>query len=128
MNAKPVWIFALLACFLLLSSPILAHHSAAEYDMTKISSVVGTVTQFAWTNPHPYIYIEVKNDKGEVEKWIGELPALPTIARIGWTRNSVKPGDQITMFGNRAKDGRFQLRLDKITLPNGQDLMSSRVN
>jgi hypothetical protein len=116
------------AAGLLFAATAFAHHSTAEYNMNKSSSVVGTVTEFAWNNPHPYIYLDVKNDKGEIEKWSGELAALPMMSRAGWTRNSVKPGDRITMHGNPAKDGRFLLRLDKITLPNGQDLLTARVS
>jgi len=127
MNANRFLIFALLAGLFLVSVPVFAHHSAAEYDMSKTASVKGTVTLFEWVNPHPYIYIDVKNDKGEIEKWTGELQALPLLARAGWRRDTVKPGDQITFYGNPAKDGRFQIRLDKITLPNGQDLQAARV-
>ena len=126
MNAKPFLILPLLAGLLLSSSPILAHHSAAEFDMTKIVPVKGTVTQFEWYNPHPYIFLEVKNDKGDVEKWSGELAALPMMSRAGWKRDTVKPGDQVTMYGNPAKDGRFLMRLDKILLPNGQELLAAR--
>lgn len=127
MDAKPFLVPALIAGLLFCSGPILAHHSSSEYDMTKTSSVKGTVTQFDWSNPHPYIYMDVTNDKGDVEKWSGELPALPMMARIGWRRDSVKPGDQITFHGNLAKNGRFLMRLDKIILPNGQELATSRV-
>jgi hypothetical protein len=126
MNAKRFLIFALLAGLFLSSVPVLAHHSPAEYDMGKTTTLRGTVTLFEWVNPHSYIYIDVKNDKGEIEKWSGELQALTMLARSGWKRDSVKPGDQITMYGNPAKDGRLLLRLDKITLPNGQDLLAAR--
>lgn len=126
MNAKSFLFRALLAGLLLSSSPVLAHHSAAEYDMTKIVSVKGTVTQFEWNNPHAYIFLDVKNDKGDIEKWSAELAALPMMSRAGWRRDTVKPGDQITVYGNLTKDGRFLMRLDKILLPNGQELLAAR--
>jgi len=129
MTAKRFFIFALLAGLFLGSNvvPALAHHSTAEYDMAKSSSVKGTVTQFQWSNPHAYIYIEVKSDKGDIQKWSGELPPLGLLSRFGWKRDTVKPGDQITLYGNLAKDGRFLIRLDKITLPDGRDLEAGKV-
>lgn len=126
MNAKRFLIFAIFAGLFASSRPLLAHHSAAEYDMDKTTSVSGTVTQFAWNNPHVYIYMDVKNDKGEIEKWSGELGAIPQLSRANWSRDTVKPGDQITMNGNPAKDGRSVMRLQKITLPNGQEIIAAR--
>jgi Family of unknown function (DUF6152) len=125
-NVKSSLIAALLAGLLLSSSPIFAHHSPAEFDGTKTVSVKGTVTQFAWNNPHAYIYIDAENDKGEVEKWAAELGTLGVLSRINWRRDSVKPGDQITIYGNPARDGRSLMRLMKVVLPNGQELLAGR--
>ena len=108
------------------SRQISAHHSAAEFDTTKLISVKGTVTQFEWTNPHAYIYLDVKDDKGEIEKWTSELGSVGMLFRANWRKDSVKPGDQITVFGNRARDGRMAMRLDKVVLANGQEL-SARI-
>jgi hypothetical protein len=116
----------LLACTLLGSNPVLAHHSSAEYDMGKNVTVKGTVTQFDWNNPHVYIYLESKDDNGNVQKWSAELGALSTLARNNWRRDTVKPGDSITVFGNPAKDGRLLMRLQKVVLPNGQELGAGR--
>jgi uncharacterized protein DUF6152 len=126
MNGKLFLIFVLLAGLASSSSPLLAHHSTAEYDMDKSASVAGTVTQFAWNNPHVYIYLDVKNSKGEIEKWSGELGAISMLSRINWRRDTVKPGDQVTMFGNRAMDGRFLMRVTKITFRDGQELLGVR--
>jgi Family of unknown function (DUF6152) len=125
-NRKRFIFSAWLICTFILSRPIFAHHSAAEYDSTKVVSVKGTVTQFEWTNPHAYIYLDVKDDKGEVEKWTVELGSLGMLSRASWKRDSVKPGDQVTAFGNRARDGRMVMRLDKVVFPSGQEL-SGRV-
>jgi hypothetical protein len=126
-NMKRVFaVLILLTDLLIVSHPVFAHHSAAEYDAAKVVSVKGTVTSFEWTNPHAYIYLDVKDDKGDVEKWTAELGSLGMLARANWRRDTVKPGDQITAFGNRAKDGRTVLRLEKIAFPNGQEL-SARV-
>ena len=125
-NRKRFVVFVLLASLFMVSRLTYAHHSAAEYDAAKVVSVKGTVTQFEWTNPHAYIYLDVKDDKGETEKWTVELGSLGMLSRANWKRDSVKPGDQITAFGNRAKDGRPVIRLDKVVFAGGQEL-SGRV-
>ena len=110
------------AALILLAAPAFAHHSTAEYDMTTLTSMKGTVTKFEWTNPHAYIYIDVKDDKGAVVQWTAELASLGMLSRVNWKRDTVKPGDEITIYGNRAKDGRSVMRLDKVVFANGQEL------
>ena len=90
--------------------------------MTTVTPVKGTVTKFEWSNPHAYIYIEAKDDKGNVVEWTAELASLGMLARVNWKRDTVKPGDEITIYGNRAKDGRTLMRLEKIAFANGQEL------
>jgi hypothetical protein len=114
--------------FLLLpiAGSTLAHHGfVLWFDTSRSVTVKGTVTSFEWTNPHAYIYLDVKNEKGAVEKWNIELGAISMLARVGWKRDSLKPGDEITAIGNPAKDGKPQLHLEKIVLPNGQELSSA---
>jgi hypothetical protein len=125
-NMKRFVGLVLLAGLLIVSRPVFAHHSAAEFDTAHVSPVKGTVTSFDWTNPHAYVYIDVKDDKGDVEKWSLELGSLGMLSRANWRRDTVKPGDVITAYGNRAKDGRTVMRLDKIVFANGQEL-SARV-
>jgi hypothetical protein len=103
-------------------NPVFAHHSTAEYDMTKLSSVKGAVTEFEWSNPHAYIHIEAVNDKGKTEKWTAELASLGMLSRVNWKRDTVKPGDEITIVGYRAKSGTSYMRLNKIIFENGQEL------
>jgi hypothetical protein len=117
-----MFLIALAAGAILLAKPALAHHSTAEYDMANVTSIKGTVTKFEWTNPHAYIYMQVKDDKGNTLEWTGELASIGMLARVNWKRDSVKPGDEITMFGNRAKDGRSVMRLEKIVFASGQEL------
>lgn len=103
-----------------------AHHGFVSwFDMSKSTTVKGTVTSFDWTNPHSYIYFDVKDDKGAVEKWTAELGALAMLSRAGWRKDTLKPGDEITATGNRAKDGKPIMHLDKIVLANGQELSSA---
>ena len=122
MNTKRFAIFAMLAGLLLGSSPLFAHHSTAEYDMTQIVSVKGTVTSFEWSNPHAYIHVDVKDDKGNIEQWTAEMASLGMLSRASWKKDTLKPGDQITIYGNRAKNGRMVMRLDKVMFANGQEL------
>jgi len=117
-----LFLIAFAAALVLLPNPVSAHHSTAEYDMAASTSVKGTVTKFEWTNPHAYIYIQVKDDKGSVVEWTGELASLGMLSRVNWKRDTVKPGDEITIYGNRAKDGRTVMRLAKIAFANGQEL------
>jgi hypothetical protein len=116
-----LFLFAFVAGLTFLSGPTLAHHSTAEYDMTALTNVKGTVSKFEWSNPHAYIYIDVKDDKGAVTQWTAEMASLGMLARINWKRDTVKPGDEITIYGNRAKDGHLVMRLDKIVFANGQE-------
>ena len=121
-------VFPVAAVLLLLSlgGSAFAHHGFVSwFDMSKSTTVKGTVTSFDWTNPHAYIYFDVKDEKGNVEKWSAELGALGMLARAGWSRNTLKLGDEITAVGNRAKDGKPVMHLDKIVFANGQELSSA---
>jgi hypothetical protein len=117
-------VFPFTAVLLLLSlaASTYAHHATASYDMANSATVKGTVTGFDWTNPHAYIYLDVKDAKGATEKWSVEMGSTGMLARAGWKRDTVKPGDEITAIGNRAKDGRPLLHLSKLVFANGQEL------
>ena len=105
-----------------------AHHGQAAYNTTAAVTVVGTVTDFQFVNPHVLIYMDVKNDKGQVEKWQGELTSPNHLLRVGWTRSSLKPGDQITMTGYPAKNGATSMWISKILLANGTELKAGGGN
>ena len=115
-------IVAIAVLSLLVPGNLLAHHGAANYDMTKTESVKGTITQFDFTNPHSAIHLDVKDDKGNVEQWLVEADSPNNLGRAGWTRDSLKPGDQVTIFGNRIKDGSRTMRLQKIVFADGKEL------
>ena len=113
----------LIFSLLLVSGPLLAHHGEANYDTTKVVSVKGTVTDFQFVNPHVEISLDVKNDKGEVEKWVGEARSPAMLSRIGgWDKNTIKIGDVITASGHRTMNGTNFLRLIKIVLPDGREM------
>ncbi len=105
---------------LVLSTWTLAHHSQSIFDLQNLTNVTGMVTAFQWSNPHVVIYLDVRNDKGRVEKWLISSRAPNMLQRIGWNRNTLKPGDRITIAGNRHKQGQPLMYLRKIVLPNGE--------
>jgi hypothetical protein len=99
---------ALIVLGLLVSASLaMAHHSfAAEYDSTKQVTVKGVVQKVAWVNPHAYVFIDVKDENGKVTTWAFESLSPNALARQGWTRNSLKAGEAVTVDGYLAKDGK----------------------
>ena len=119
------WVLKLFAGFVVLvviSAPMFAHHGTAAYDTTKLTTVKGTVTDFQFNNPHVIISVETKDEKGKVETWTSEANSPNVLTRHGWDRDMIKKGDQITIIGNRPKNGAKTLRLQKVVLSNGQEL------
>ena len=113
----------LLFTALFVSSPVPAHHGETNYDTDKLVSVKAAVTNFEFINPHVQISMEVKNDKGEIEKWICEARSPAMLVRNGgWDKTTLKAGDVITATGFRAKNGANILRLKKIVLADGTEL------
>jgi len=106
---------------LLASGAVRAHHGEANYDTDKVVSVKGTVTDFQFINPHMLISLDVKSDKGEIEKWSCEARSPAMLVRVGgWDKHTLKPGDVITVSGFRSKNGQNILRLSKIELADGR--------
>ena len=122
LKSKLLISLAWVVVFLAVSGPLFAHHGTANYDTTKLTTVTGTVTDFQFVNPHTLIFFDVKNDKGDVEHWQAEATSPNHLIRNGWTRDMLKPGDQVTVSGNRAKNGSFVLRFGKMVLANGQEV------
>src|SRR5215469_2967605 len=112
---------------LLLGVPSLwAHHGLAAFDTKHTVRMQGTVTKFEWINPHAYIYADLTDENGKVANWKLEMGSLGMLTRFGgWTPNTVKPGDKVTVQGFRAKDGSPYMSLGKIELPNGQTLLGA---
>ncbi len=108
--------------FLLVAVPMFAHHGAASYDTTKMTTLKGTVTGIQWMNPHAEIDIDVSDTAGKAEKYTVESVSPLGLSRIGWTKDSLKPGDQITVTGNLSKNGTHILRLKKIVFPTGREI------
>ena len=106
--------------------PTVAHHAfAAEFDADKPVKLTGSVTKLDWTNPHAWIYIDVKDTTGKVANWGFELASPNGLMRSGWTRFSLKPGDVVTIEGSAAKNGSTNANAQVITMAStGQKLFS----
>jgi hypothetical protein len=116
-------LLATVFCVFFVSKPLSAHHGEANYDTEKMVSVKGTVTEFEFINPHVQITLDVKSDKGEAEKWVGEARSPAMLSRYGgWDKNTIKVGDVITFYGHRTKNGTNFMRLDKIVKSDGTEL------
>ena len=111
-----------LAILLTFSVSAFGHHGASPYDTSKLTTLKGTVSDFQFINPHVEISVEVPNEKGQTETWIGEANSPNVLSRHGWDRNIIKKGDTITVIGNRGKNGSKTLRLQKVVLSSGQEL------
>ncbi len=107
--------------------PVAAHHSFnAEYDVTKPITLKGAVTKVEWKNPHTYFYIDVKDETGKVTNWGLEMGSPNGLMRAGWTRNSMKVGDEVVVEASRAKDGSDLGNVKVVTLGStGQRLFGA---
>jgi hypothetical protein len=102
--------------------PVWAHHGNAAYDDKNPITIKGTVTEFAWVNPHVQIYLDVKDDKGKVAHWSVETYSPGKLVRAGWSKDVVKPGDMVSITLIPARNGSPVGFLHKMILPNGKEL------
>src|SRR5215469_18355335 len=106
-----------------LTLPVLAHHSfAAEYDSSAPVTVKGTVTKVEWTNPHSYVYVDVKDANGNVVNWAVEGYPPNTLRRTGFTRELMKQGDVVTINGWKARDAANRMAARDVTFANGNKM------
>jgi hypothetical protein len=101
-----------------------AHHSTAMYDMANPVTVKGTVKRFEWTNPHAFIFLDVKDEKTGSVEWEIELMSLNHLRTYGWVRTTVKPGEVIAATGGAAKSGAPSMISAVIELPDGRKIRS----
>ena len=124
MRKITIWASLLCATGLMLTAPLIAHHSfGAEYDADKPVTVSGVVTKVEWVNPHCQFFVDVKDEKGAVANWkfAGYPPSV--LYRTGWKRGeSLKPGDSVTIFGWRARDGTNWAHARQVTFADGKKL------
>ena len=122
MRAKMLSVMA--GGLMLAAVPMLAHHSfSAEYDRAKPIQLKGTVTKVEWMNPHARFYLDVKDDDGKVTNWEFELGSPNGLMRQGWTRNSLKIGEVVSVNGSRAKDGSNLVNASNVAFENGKRVL-----
>jgi hypothetical protein len=106
-----------------LALPLFAHHSTAEYDLKHPATASGIVTSFEWSNPHAHIYLDASS-AGIVIHWVIDVDSPNALRRMGWSKGSLKPGDQVTCSGARARDGSPRMRCTRVELEDGTVLQS----
>jgi hypothetical protein len=132
MNAMRARLFILALAIggfgLLAVMPLSAHHSiAAQFDINKPpATIVGTITKMAWTNPHGWLYIAVKNEQGQAEQWAIELGGVNALYRRGWRRTDLPIGETVTVTGHVSRDGSHTLGGISIKLPDGRTLFAGQ--
>jgi hypothetical protein len=125
METMKNWLCGLAVALGVAAVPALAHHSfAAEYDSAKPITLTGTVTKVEWMNPHARFYLDVKDDSGKVTNWEFELGSPNGLMRRGWTRNSLKEGDVVTVDGSLAKDGSKLANARTVKLSDGRKVFA----
>jgi hypothetical protein len=118
--------FGLLVGVLSAGGAAFAHHGAAAFANTAIVLKDATVTKYLWANPHTLVMFDVKDDKGTVTHWAVETGNPSAVALLGWNRNSLQPGDVITVYLYPAKSGSPLGRLNKIVLADGKILKDTQ--
>jgi len=115
-----------LAGGLAICGSVWAHHGNAAYDESKVVVLKSaTVTKFAWANPHSIITFDAKDENGKVAHWAAELGSPSALTLLGWTKVSVQPGDEITVYIHQSKTGNPVGRIDHIVLADGSSLRDS---
>jgi hypothetical protein len=102
--------------------PAVAHHSPAVFDRTKEVKLVGSVKEFRWSNPHSFIELDVRNEKGGTDTWAVEMNPPSYLVKAGWTARTVKPGDVVTIMVNPLRTNEPIGKFVSITLASGQVL------
>ena len=123
MKTRLVVLFALFSGLVMVCGTAFAHHGGAVYDTKNPLTLKGTITAFDFVNPHVQIYFDVKGDKGNVVHWASETVSPGMLSRSGWTKDELKPGDEITMTLGPAKNGSPVGYALKIVLANGKELI-----
>jgi hypothetical protein len=127
---KRVQLASRVACMiglLVFTIPLLAHHGTSAYDPAKTLKLKGTVTSFDWVNPHASLEWDVKTENGGVEHWVVELTSPGMLTRSGWHHDSVKPGDEVTVYFHPTKSGTKLGIFQRVVFTDGRpDLIDPR--
>jgi Family of unknown function (DUF6152) len=119
---KRAWIAGVGLMVALAAASVSAHHSPVMFDRSIAKTLVGTVVEFTWTNPHSSIQLDVPNGSGGVDRWGVELGSPQSMARNGWKSNIIKAGDKVTVVVNPLKSGEFGGIFVSMLLPDGRKL------
>jgi hypothetical protein len=122
MTRKLRFALVLIAGILAVRGTLFAHHGNAAYDDKDPITIKGTVTDFLWVNPHVQVFVDVKNDQGEIVHWGCETVSPSKLFRSGWTRDSLKAGDQVTIRVYPAKSHAPVGLIRRVILANGKEL------
>ena len=126
MKSKLLMTFAVAVGLLGVCGPMFAHHGSAVYNTESVVVLKdATVTRFIWANPHSIAQFDVKDEKGNIAHWSAEAGSPSALSLIGWTKNSIKPGDTITVYVFQSKTGSPVGRLNHIVLADGTNLKDS---
>ena len=124
--AKKRWTLLAVAVSLLLVSRLtFAHHSLSIYDEDRNFTLTGTATEFVFGNPHAVLRFDVRDANGIVESWSAETSGVRRLETAGWSKETIKPGDQVTLIGRRIKDGSKKMFMEKIVV-NGKEYERGR--
>ena len=115
------------AAWLLAAAPAVPHHAfAAEFDINRPVKLTGTVTKIEWTNPHAWVFMDAKDDQGNVQSWAVELVGINDLLRLGWGRDRVKTGDVVNVDGFGARNGTNTANAVSVRLANGELVWASQ--
>jgi len=121
MKAKLIPIMMAAIGLIIFSAASFAHHGRAAFG-DEVVSLDATITEFRFRNPHATVFFDVTGEDGEVENWKGEITAPNRLARGGWTKTSLQPGDKVKVTGERARNGSNAVRLSSIIFEDGTSL------
>jgi hypothetical protein len=125
--ANKFWVVTLIVGFAAVSVvPLFAHHGAASFDSGKLVTVNGTVTEYVWSNPHVLVKVDAKDDSGNIAHWVLEAWNPVTQASRGWSKSTFKPGDEVSLEINRAKNGQPIGEIRGRIVINGKEFKQSQ--
>ena len=126
MKSKRMIALVVIVGFLMVTASAFAHHGNSAYDMTKTVPQKATITRFEYSNPHTQVYYDVTDEKGNVEHWVAETTNPAMLNRVGWSKETLKPGDQVTLFVNPNRVGAKVTFLEKVQLADGKELSTQK--
>ncbi len=122
MNPRVTIFLTVLVGFFVLSIPVMAHHGGAAYDNGTKITLKGTIANFDWSNPHTQVHLDVTDESGNLVHWNFESQPPSILTHAGWTKNSLKPGDKVTIIATPAKNGSAVGLLSKVVFADGREL------